>query len=166
MNDAQNDDSVKEVKKCKYSGYLAQVDVVHVTLIRGLLDIYTCLSKTQHGVSKVNQLPWHYTHRIENLQENLHKISVNQFEEGNLKKSIPKLQQALFHDDTPICNEKTRPLWQAVNNDNVVCIKQGLILLSDFAISLENYIKSRISISKFCELTEKGFHKLDKAAME
>ena len=25
MNDAQNDDSVKEVKKCKYSGYLAML---------------------------------------------------------------------------------------------------------------------------------------------
>ena len=85
MNDAQNDDSVKGVKQFKYSGYLAQVDVVHVTLIRGLLDIYTCLSKTQHGVRKVNRLPWHYTHRIENLHENLNKISVNKFK-GNPEK--------------------------------------------------------------------------------
>ena len=69
MNEAQLDDTMNNEKKAQYSGFLAKVTVCHVALMHGLMDVYACLSKAQHGVSKVNQLPWHYKHRVDYLCE-------------------------------------------------------------------------------------------------
>ena len=107
MNQALNDDSEDTTKCEKFKGFLAKVDVVHITFMYGLLDVYSALAKAQHGVSKVNQLPWHYNQRIDHLIEELEEIEKDTHK-GKLLKVNPKLQQAMFEDDTPICTEFRR----------------------------------------------------------
>ena len=43
-------------------------------MIYHMFDIYSCLAKAQHGVSKINQLPWHYTDRIDHFKDDLDKV--------------------------------------------------------------------------------------------
>ena len=57
INDMLFDSDEDKEKVEKFKNYLAEVDVKHMTVVFGLLDVYTLLSIAQHGVSKVNQFP-------------------------------------------------------------------------------------------------------------
>ncbi len=53
-----SEEETDKQEKCK--GYLSMLDIKHVTICYFLLDFYNILAKAQHGVCKINQLPWEY----------------------------------------------------------------------------------------------------------
>ena len=50
MNEVIFDKNETSKKQQLFKGLLSRIDVAHVTVIYGLLDIYTALAKAQHGV--------------------------------------------------------------------------------------------------------------------
>ena len=56
LEDLINDNT--EIKKADtFKGFLRQIDIVHITVLFGLYDVYHLIAKTQHGVCKINPLP-------------------------------------------------------------------------------------------------------------
>ena len=79
----------------------------------GLLDLYHELAKTQHGCSKVNQLPWEAYDRVESLKTRLDEMSSSNYDDMACWKSLCKyksdLEQGII-DEVPIVTETKRSL--------------------------------------------------------
>ena len=92
-------------KQQLFKGLLSKINVTHVTVIYGLLDIYSYLAKAQHGVSKVNQFPWNYSDRVSHLKFLLDKIGSKDFDKCVLKERKSQLEQCQFPDGSSIRTE-------------------------------------------------------------
>ena len=57
INEMLIDENEDDEKVDKFRNLLAEINVRHITVVYGLIDIYKLLSKAQHGVSTVNQFP-------------------------------------------------------------------------------------------------------------
>ena len=57
-------------------GFLSQIDVQHVATAYFLHDFYNILAKVQHGVCKINQLPWEYNEKIEKMKKSLNELKM------------------------------------------------------------------------------------------
>ena len=61
-----------------------------------LMEIYSCISKAQHGVSKVNQLPWQFFDRVDHLIAELDVIAAYRLTspgESTLSKNLDLLKK-------------------------------------------------------------------------
>ena len=111
INEMQFDKEEDEDKVMKFRNYLSHLNLKHFTIIFGLYDIYKLISKCQHGVSQVNQLPWQYNEKLENLKKDLMEISLDSYC-GELKDREGKLLEGLIEDEKqenfPVMTEMSR----------------------------------------------------------
>ena len=45
-----------------------------MTIVYGIFNICDCLAEAQHGMSKVNQFPWEFSDRVNQLKIHLKSI--------------------------------------------------------------------------------------------
>lgn len=88
MNEIVNDSNIPAKKRETIRGLLSKMNVEHATIMYGLLDVYSLVSKAQHGLSKVNQFPCEFSDRVDHLVEELTKFQSDEVE-GELKKASP-----------------------------------------------------------------------------
>ena len=92
---------VNAKRRAKLEGLLSKVTVKHATVMLALQDVYSCLSKAQHGVTRVNQLPWQFHERIQHLIDELQKIKDKQFH-GCISSQLENLMKAEFKNGSTI----------------------------------------------------------------
>ena len=148
-----NEDVLK-IEKCK--GLLSQVDVKHVTLCYGLYDIYRILAKAQHGVSKVNQLPWEYDDKIEALKLDLNSLKNETFE-GDLSKNEKFLEMGVFPNGMPIYTKPRKATRSANELSNSSLIEEGKTHIKTFLNIFITSIEDRIVAHPVTSLTKDVF---------
>ena len=130
-----------------------------MTIITSLLDVYSCLAKAQHGVSKVNQLPWQYYERIQHLlNKELQKITEGTYD-GVLKKNEGKLKEGLLANNSTIVTEPPRRSNQY--NIDKSCTEQvvdGKETVIKFVEILMSSLKERISEDGVVKIMKEVFH--------
>ncbi|CAL4095347.1 unnamed protein product, partial [Meganyctiphanes norvegica] len=121
--------------------YLGQLSVKHVTEAIGLMDIYTELAKAQHGVCKINQLPWEYYDRIDRLKENLKGMSTDMG--PNLKKHYADLVLGLINGTTinTVERRRTRGYTSSESKDEVA---EGIKNVQEFSELLIKTLNERV----------------------
>ena len=125
----------------------------------GLYDVYNALAKAQHGVSKVNQLPWEYDDRLKHLEDELTSI-INNTYSGYLRKNQSKLSDGLLPDDFPVVTEVrrlTRRTAATGSKSNEDLMSEGKEIVSKFAWDLNNNIKERIETDNVAKLIRDVF---------
>ena len=144
-------------KRERYKGLLAKITVFHVSMAYQLYEIYSVLAKGQHGVCKINQLPWHFQGRIKHLKDDLEAISKDSYE-GPLKEEKAKLNEGLFITGTLIVTEERRPTRSGSASDtsaNIVKLSKETI--KKFINRLTSEISDRISDNPVVDLMKETF---------
>ena len=167
MNEVVNDENENEKKRQLFKGLLSKINVTHVTVIYGLLDIYSYLAKAQHGVSKVNQFPWNYSDRVSHLKFLLDKIGSKDFDKCVLKERKSQLEQCQFPDGSSIRTEyprqtRSEDFYFDVTNE----IDKGENLISKFARSISVHLSQRIETSEVITLMKEAFHDWNDTALD
>ena len=80
-------DNTDKGKVEKFQSFLRQIDVEHIVVLHSLYDVYNVVAKAQHGVSKVNQLPWEYGDRVERLEAELTAIKDRKYNGSSTRMS-------------------------------------------------------------------------------
>ena len=119
LNNRLMDTTTPSKNKEKYCGILANIDIYHVALVYHLYDIYSMLSKAQHGVCKVNQLPWHFNDRIDHLKSDLNTVMDDGYEGPN-KEAKMKLSVGEFETGTLITTEERRVTRVTIDSSYIV----------------------------------------------
>ena len=79
---------------------------------------YSVLSKAQHVVSKVNQLPWHYTEWLHQLKSDLKDVMKKGYE-GSLKIAKEKLKLGELETGTLIVTEERRRTRVTIDENSI-----------------------------------------------
>ena len=151
----------------KFKGFLMQLNIRHVAAIYGLYDIYNVLAKAQHGVCKINQLPWEYDERIQKLKGELRCI-IDGTHSGFLSKHKQKLLNGLLHDDFPIVTEMRRVTRRAtleVLKPNEKLFEEGRLIATKFAARIIKNLDERIENDSVCELITESFREWNKESL-
>ena len=91
------------MQRFKFKGYLSQLHIKHV-ICYSLFDFYNILAKVQHGVCKINQLPWEYDDRLDKMKKSLTELKKGTYE-GQMKKTEPFIKGGIFSSGMPIITE-------------------------------------------------------------
>ena len=144
-----------------------QLNIRHVAAIYGLYDIYNALAKAQHGVCKINQLPWEYDERIQKLKGELRCIIDGTYS-GFLSKHKQKLLNGLLHDDFPIVTEMRRVTRRAtleVLKPNENLFEEGRLIATKFAARIIKNLDDRIENDSVCKLITESFRDWNKESL-
>ena len=156
LNNRVNDTTIPAKQRDNYTTLLMRVDVKHIALIYHLHDIYIALAKAQHGVSKVNQLPWHYNDRIDHFIKTLDVVTEENYE-GQHKEAKEWLRKGEFATGTLIMTEERRKTRQTgsvtIHNE----IEEGRIIAKQFAQVLKQEVQRRIEDDKVVKLMKDVF---------
>ena len=106
------------------------------------------LSKCQHGVSKVNQIPWHYHDRIDHLKDDLNKVITTEYGGPNKDAKI-KLKSGEFVTGTLIVTEARRST-RSSNVDGCDIDQAAIDSARNVAVKFVDTLKSEID-RRICE---------------
>ena len=111
MNEAllPNNIGIDKNKAEKFQSFLRQINIKHITILFGLPDVYHVIAKCQHGVCKVNQLPWIFHDKIDELKSNLELIKARSYN-GFFKRQEDNLKKRLLPDGFPIVTEMKKTI--------------------------------------------------------
>ena len=138
----------------------------HMSVIYGLLDIYTALAKAQHGVSKINQFPWNYSDRVTYLKDTLNKIASGKMEKGMLHDRKSELELCQFPDGSSIRTEFPRHTRNVEDPSGNSEVEKGLKIIRSFAKSISCNVGNRIKIPDIFTMCKDAFHNWDDVALE
>lgn len=164
LNERLNDSSTPTKNQEQYRGLLAKIDIHHIAIVYHLHDVIDVLSKAQHGVSKVNQLPWHYNDRLDHLKADLSAVMKEDYEGPN-KAAKSKLKQGEFETGTLIATEERRRTRVTVESSNEESRSKARTTVSQFVEEMKSEIDRRISIDHKVELMRKVFKDFDPIAL-
>ena len=131
----------------------------HVTIIFKLFDIYSTLSKAQHGVSRINQIPWEYDERILHLKEELKQIKEETYK-GYYEKHKQGLLKGVLPTGFPVVTEPQRPSRRVTAEEespNAEIMKRADIKVKKYATTLTEGIDRRLTGDKVTEKIKKVF---------
>ena len=165
LNERLNDSTTPSKKKEEYRGILAKIDILHVAMVYHMYDVYAALAKAQHGVSKVNQLPWHYNERLDHLKSDLKEVMKKDYE-GPLKLAKAKLKVGEFETGTLIVTEERRKTRVTVGENSISeDIEKARENVSKFTTALISDIDERINVDSKVGLMRKTFAEFDPVAL-
>ena len=165
MNDIIYSSDEPKDKQQKVKGLLSEINITHITIIYGLFDIYDCLAKAQHGVSKVNQFPWEFNDRVQQLKLNLKAITNSSYD-GLFFKNKESLEKAEFPDGVSIITETKRNSRSKEAEGIETQIIKGQEIVIKFAKSLACNLELRINTGEVTTLTKSAFHFWNEEAIE
>ena len=170
INNRINDDTVPAKNREAYRGLLAKITIQHISCVYYMYEMYNILAKCQHGVSRVNQLPWHYYERIETLKQDLVKITEKGYQsesDGVLKVAKEKLKLGEFETGTLICTEERRPLRSSTTHTPSIEeeIERARSTARQYVNSLTSDIAKRIKTSPTVELMRQVFVEFNTTAL-
>ena len=157
MNVILNDVGTPSKKREKIRGLLMKLNVEHVAIIYGLLDVYTVISKAQHGLCKVNQFPWEFIDRVDYLILQLTQIEEEKFD-GEFKKVEGGLRNGVFPEGTLISTEPPRDLRNSVGTNLEGNINRSKGTVKLFVTELKTQVQKRVTESDVTNLTRDVFH--------
>ena len=156
FSDIQNEDDAAK-KKTKAYGFLCKIDVEFVTVVYGLCDVYLSLYRAQHGVCKVNQLPWEFNDKVQVLISELQNIS-NHTHNGRLSKNKDNLLKGLLEDGSPIIIEKNKGTRSSTEVNPEAQVSKGMDLVREFSKSLIENIQDRCGENGLSSLMKSVFY--------
>ena len=135
LNERLNDSTTPPKKKKECQEILAKIYIYifHVAMVYHTHVSYSVLSKAQHVVSKVNQLPWHYTEWLHQLKSDLKDVMKKSYE-GSLKIAKEKLKLGELETGTLIVTEEQRRTRVTIDENSIS----------------EEMEKARQNVSPFC----------------
>ena len=166
LNERLNDPTTTSKQQEKYRGLLAKIGLNHVAMVYHLHDVFNVLSKAQHGVSKVNQLPWHYFDRLDHLKSDLEAVMKDDYEGPN-KAAKEKLKLGEFEGGTLIVTEERRRtrVTNADSSGLEGTLSKAKMSVNKFVTELKSEIDDRIKKDQKVELMKKVFENFEIEAL-
>ena len=145
------------------SGILTWGGGATIGVLGQIWDIYNVLAKAQHGVCKINQLPWEYDERINKLKKELEEIAKGTYL-GFYSKYRQNLLERLLHNNFPTIKELRRVTRRATldcSKTTDQLVEEGVLVAAQFAQRINNNLKSRIEKDRVAELIAGAFRDWD-----
>ena len=160
LNEPQANDSEGKKKQHTFKVALTRITVEHVTTMAVLNEVYTALSKCQHGMSKVNQLPWEFFDRADHMVASLNdiaKYTSDAYGSGTLKKMMPGLLNAEI-GGVPIQTESRRITKSSETLNLTERIEKGIQLGAEFAAAIVSEMGYRLIRDDLIKLMKSVFY--------